>query len=1510
MTEYVYALHDFVPENEDEVPFKAGERIEVVEKDELYGDGWWQGRNLSGRTGLFPVSYTTPAPPSIPSESEADAHSASAAATEQVGPKSVLNTLPEESESDEHDSIRHQQQQRQQPEAGGSGNGAGRDEVMKATLTDVQKAIEQLGRNRGDNDDGGRSFSFASTRDDRDTDTDFDLSDLDGPGGGDGGDDVEGWHKGARSKLAEKARRAVEEAEKLQAMMGGGTSGERRNLAPPIEVELSDESEDEMEREGFTSRSAFQGIPEEDENELEYDGDSASPSKGTAVATPIPPTTPPVNHGNRGSLTLPPKDEAQLDTATATRSSFPASTPSPNILSAVASTSSSRSPEPQIKPSSPVSIPTHTRTATRSSFPASTPSPNILSAVASTSSSRSPEPQIKPSSPVSIPTHTRTGSTSSAKPTSPLPASTTVFTSIMPSPPLSATATAPRTMSPVVSTTSQAQSQSKHASVASAHSYRSSGSGAAGGGGAAALPAASPEPTSPLPPIPGSMPASPPGTMPGAMPGGFSSGNGHVPGPVTANVGAAPPVSSASPASAPAQPQQQQEKEKKKEKTHPSEWSLEEVIEWLKSKGFDQDVCDKFIEQEITGDVLLELDASLLKTELGIMAFGKRVRIANAINELKRPPSISYSDSPEMTLNTPITPQSQVHSRTQSQSQSHYSFPGSGQGQGQGPGQYVYCASPASAPAQPQQQQEKEKKKEKTHPSEWSLEEVIEWLKGKGFDQDVCDKFIEQEITGDVLLELDASLLKTELGIMAFGKRVRIANAINELKRPPSISYSDSPEMTLNTPITPQSQVHSRTQSQSQSHYSFPGSGQGQGQGPGQYVYTQSIQSSLGSPLGFGGVVGNGVNGFVSASGGGGGGGGGAQLSLSPSDSALKASATATTDRSIVHRFTQDSTTEIEDRGHMSDGEIAPASSSSMRRRLFGRSHDSASSSLKRLSLKAGDVSPVASPPLHSITDSPKDKEGNEGKEGREGSISSTGTGTRHGHGKGKRSIDGGRSGGERLSIFGSTFGGSLGKGRKPPPSASVDDSGSYEKTSMFSLPRLGSGSMRKSSSTTHRSVTPTGSPGKTLKEFGEVSSPTKREKGTKAQPSKERGGDSAVLRKRTVSSPGPNGFANGNGAGNGVGVGGEGVAGLVKPGQSILEQIGEPDHVGWMRKKGDRYNSWKNRYFVLKGPHMYCLRSDNKSETKIKGYIHVIGYKVSVDENLDPGRYGFRVDHDNDKTHYFSSDEKSVVRDWMKTIMKATIDRDFSKPVISSCNIPTIPLTVAQAMNPAPRPPSPTARAATQKALRRENPNQLSTRDAQILMGLSSSSGTTTDTNGKDSRPLAAKLNALNPGPAPPRPSREMRRTSIRSSVPSSNTITNTNTTTTTADDALIDWANSHLPPRLQIIDPTGPLCSGLGLLRLAESIKGKPASPPVPDSAFPIDVNDDKLDGLFRLFDFLLDNDVKMGNVSINDVRQEKREKVVQLLKALKAWEDKRRAIVQSFGKGAVQAGGFVAF
>lgn len=56
------------------------------------------------------------------------------------------------------------------------------------------------------------------------------------------------------------------------------------------------------------------------------------------------------------------------------------------------------------------------------------------------------------------------------------------------------------------------------------------------------------------------------------------------------------------------------------------------------------------------------------------------------------------------------------------------------------------------------------------------------------------------------------------------------------------------------------------------------------------------------------------------------------------------------------------------------------------------------------------------------------------------------------------------------------------------------------------------------------------------------------------------------------------------------------------------------------------------------------------------------------------------------------------------------------------------------------------------------------------------------------------------------------------------------------------------------------------------------------------------------------MLDNDVKMGAISINDVRQNKRDKIIQLLKALRAWDDKKNLILQSIGSSSMQAGPFV--
>ena len=111
-----------------------------------------------------------------------------------------------------------------------------------------------------------------------------------------------------------------------------------------------------------------------------------------------------------------------------------------------------------------------------------------------------------------------------------------------------------------------------------------------------------------------------------------------------------------------------------------------------------------------------------------------------------------------------------------------------------------------------------------------------------------------------------------------------------------------------------------------------------------------------------------------------------------------------------------------------------------------------------------------------------------------------------------------------------------------------------------------------------------------------------------------------------------------------------------------------------------------------------------------------------------------------------------------------------------------------------------------------------------------------------------------------------------------------------------------------MRVSETGDQLYGGLALYRLAEAIKGKPTEPPVPDNLFPSGPNDDRLDGIFKLFDFFLNNDIRMGNVSINDVRQGRRDKIIQLLRGLRAWEEKRKNIARSIGRSGAQVGPFM--
>ena len=57
MPETVWAIHNFEAEAEDEISFNIGEPIIVLQKDELYQDGWWEVRQLASPSFAFSWHY-------------------------------------------------------------------------------------------------------------------------------------------------------------------------------------------------------------------------------------------------------------------------------------------------------------------------------------------------------------------------------------------------------------------------------------------------------------------------------------------------------------------------------------------------------------------------------------------------------------------------------------------------------------------------------------------------------------------------------------------------------------------------------------------------------------------------------------------------------------------------------------------------------------------------------------------------------------------------------------------------------------------------------------------------------------------------------------------------------------------------------------------------------------------------------------------------------------------------------------------------------------------------------------------------------------------------------------------------------------------------------------------------------------------------------------------------------------------------------------------------------------
>ncbi|KAK6089034.1 SAM domain-containing protein [Seiridium cupressi] len=59
-------IHDFIARSSDELSLSKGDRVELIERDDEFGDGWFLGRHMvNGNSGLFPEVYTRTAPKGV-----------------------------------------------------------------------------------------------------------------------------------------------------------------------------------------------------------------------------------------------------------------------------------------------------------------------------------------------------------------------------------------------------------------------------------------------------------------------------------------------------------------------------------------------------------------------------------------------------------------------------------------------------------------------------------------------------------------------------------------------------------------------------------------------------------------------------------------------------------------------------------------------------------------------------------------------------------------------------------------------------------------------------------------------------------------------------------------------------------------------------------------------------------------------------------------------------------------------------------------------------------------------------------------------------------------------------------------------------------------------------------------------------------------------------------------------------------------------------------------------------
>ncbi|KAJ8663700.1 hypothetical protein O0I10_000949 [Lichtheimia ornata] len=336
-------------------------------------------------------------------------------------------------------------------------------------------------------------------------------------------------------------------------------------------------------------------------------------------------------------------------------------------------------------------------------------------------------------------------------------------------------------------------------------------------------------------------------------------------------------------------------------------------------------------------------------------------------------------------------------------------------------------------------------------------------------------------------------------------------------------------------------------------------------------------------------------------------------------------------------------------------------------------------------------------------------------------------------------------------------------------------------------------------------------------------------------------------------------------------------------------DEHSKPEIEGWLYKRSDKYRTWNKRWFILKGSTLFYLKSPK--DLAMKGLLNLVGYRISVDETLYPGKYCFKAQRDGERSFYFYTESESSMREWLHALIKATIVRDYNQAVASSSRMATVPLDVAQRMNP--RPPSIIMRPNNMKRTRphlytvsRPSPQHNNNLSSAIIDPSSSRvhpqgmeqvqnmSGVNKDLSSSSSSHQQPRLR-LNNAVSDNTADQQQQQQPVAVVLEQENDYSD-----------YLQWVNQHLSHPIQSIQD---IRTGEPFAQLLESICKKPLHRP--DTSKPKSASMQMLDIIVASFAYMGREGIRIkGKFTIKDIFSGDQERILLMLDTIRQWETKQ--------------------